>query len=162
MSIFIPSTFHWLFKEREKSWIRLCAACSSGIYVCLPAFLFSSSYQGHREITLFYLVVFVLVLKKSDRFTLLLRDYIYKSWIKHKDLLQCKWRKRWASFGHCGTQTCSCLSIDFLLSLESVCKLHLDISRACLCNVILALTPAPPFPTPPHRLRHTKCLAKDH
>lgn len=52
VSLFIPSTLQWLFKERERSRIRLCAA-SSGIYmcmyVCLPVFLISSSSRSQKN-----------------------------------------------------------------------------------------------------------------
>lgn len=50
VSLFKPSTIHWLFKETERSRIRLCAASSSGIYVSacfLVFFIISRSQRNH-------------------------------------------------------------------------------------------------------------------
>ncbi len=138
------------------------------MYVCLPVFLISSSsrsQKNHLVISFCHLCVACIgstciALTPWTRVVLLAQSLHL---LKLKKSVIVDVTEEMSSFCICcGAQTCSRLSIDFLLSLESICKLHLDISRACLCNVILALTPVPSFPTPPHHLRHTKCPAKDH
>ncbi len=150
--------------KRERSRIRLCAA-SSGVSACfLDLFIRSRSQKNLCHLILSFLCCLNWFhLHCIDTLDTRRPSCSDITFIKAEKIVIVEVTEEMSSFCvYCGAQTCSRLSIDFLLSLESICKLHLDISRACLCNVILALTPAPPFPTPPHRLRHTKCPAKDH